>query len=98
MVNEFSTPQQYALILGGSSGLGLATARKLAAHGMGIIIVHRNTRAEMKAVTEVFQSIKDMGFPFHAFNIDILDQGKRADLIAFLKEYNIKISCLVHSI
>jgi enoyl-[acyl-carrier protein] reductase III len=98
MVNEFSTPQQYALILGGSSGLGLATAQKLAAHGMGVIIVHRNTRVEMKAVTEAFQSIKDMGFPFHAFNIDILDKGKRSDLISFLKDYNIKIGCLVHSI
>lgn len=98
MVNEFSTPQQYALILGGSSGLGLATAQKLAAHGMGIIIVHRNTRAEMKDITAVFQSIKDLGFPFHAFNIDILDKEKRIDLITFLKEYNIKIKCVVHSI
>jgi enoyl-[acyl-carrier protein] reductase I len=33
MVKEFEHKNEWALILGGSSGLGLATAKKLAKHG-----------------------------------------------------------------
>ena len=33
----------WALILGGSSGLGLATAKKLASHGYHILIIHRDS-------------------------------------------------------
>jgi enoyl-[acyl-carrier protein] reductase I len=98
MVNEFSSPQQYALVLGGSSGLGLATAEKLAAHGMGVVVVHRNTRAEMKDITLYFESMRKTNIPFHAFNIDILDKAKREELIAFAKSENIRFNCVVHSI
>ena len=45
MVKEFKEKKEWALILGGSSGLGLATAKKLARHGMNICIVHRNSRS-----------------------------------------------------
>ena len=34
----------WGVILGGSSGFGLATALKLAAHGMNLCIVHRDRR------------------------------------------------------
>ena len=47
MVREFKIKKEWALILGGSSGLGLATAKKLAQHGMNICIVHRNTRVQI---------------------------------------------------
>ena len=46
MVKEFKNKNYWALILGGSSGLGLATAKKLAKHGMNICIVHRNSRSQ----------------------------------------------------
>ena len=35
----------WGVILGGSSGFGLATAHKLAAHGMHLCLVHRDRRA-----------------------------------------------------
>ncbi|MGB6151202.1 MAG: SDR family NAD(P)-dependent oxidoreductase, partial [Pricia sp.] len=37
--------KQWALVLGGSSGLGVATAKKLAMHGFNIIIVHRDRKS-----------------------------------------------------
>ena len=37
-------PDFWALILGGSSGFGLATARKLSAHGMNLCLVHRDRK------------------------------------------------------
>jgi len=33
--------KKWAIVLGGSSGLGLATAKKLAGKGYHLIIVHR---------------------------------------------------------
>ena len=47
-MEEFEDKNEWALILGGSSGLGLATAKKLAKHGMNICIVHRNSRTQQK--------------------------------------------------
>ena len=46
--------QQWALILGGSSGFGLATAKKLARHGMSIAVVHRDRRGAMKTIAAGF--------------------------------------------
>ena len=98
MVKEFSIPQQYALILGGSSGLGLASAKKLAEQGMGIVLIHRSTRSEMKEVDITFESIKKNGTPFYAFNIDVLNEDKRKELIAFAKAENIRFKFVLHSI
>jgi len=98
MVKEFEQPQQFALILGGSSGLGLASARKLAAHGMGIVVIHRNTRAEMKDVDTAFAEIAVTGVPFFSFNTDVADSNRRGELIAWARERQIVFSCVLHSI
>lgn len=87
-----------ALILGGSSGLGLAAAKKLAAHGMGICIVHRNSRAEMNAIAEEFDVIRKTGVPFHSFNADAALDATREDTIALLQEFKGKFRCLLHSV
>ena len=47
MVKEFEN-NDWALILGGSRGLGLASAKKLAKHGMNICIVHRDRKSDMQ--------------------------------------------------
>jgi enoyl-[acyl-carrier protein] reductase III len=36
---------QWAIILGGSSGFGFAAVEKLAAHGMNIAVLYRETSA-----------------------------------------------------
>jgi enoyl-[acyl-carrier protein] reductase I len=70
MEREFQDKKQWAVILGGSSGLGLATARKLALHGMNICVVHRTLRAEMKQVLEDFRSLENQGVSVLSFNKD----------------------------
>ena len=57
MVKEFEDKNEWALILGGSSGLGLATAKKLAKHGMNICIVHRNSRSQLPDIEKEFNKI-----------------------------------------
>jgi len=98
MVKEFAQHDYRALILGGSSGLGLASARKLAEHGMGICIVHRDTRASMKAVAAAFEQIKRTGVPFSAFNLDAADTDSRKAVIEALGADQGRFRCLLHSI
>ncbi|MSP63125.1 MAG: SDR family oxidoreductase [Myxococcales bacterium] len=78
----------WALILGGSSGFGLATAQKLARHGMNIAIVHRDRRGAMASIETGFDAIREAGVRFASWNIDALSEaGKKTvldDLTAHL--------------
>lgn len=101
MVKEFEQTNYWALILGGSSGLGLASAQKLAQHGMNICVVHRNRKAELPAIDKEFEKIKKQNVKFISFNVDALNEEKRAQIILTLHENigkNGKIRTLIHSI
>ncbi len=76
----------WALILGGSSGFGLATASKLAHHGMNIAIVHRDRRGAMKTIDPEFQRIRDTGVSLVTFNVDALSDKGRATVLDGLAE------------
>ncbi len=65
-------PDYWALILGGSSGFGLATAKKLSRHGMNICIVHRDRRGAMKRLELEYQEIRDTGVQVLVYNVNAL--------------------------
>ena len=101
MIKEFEHKNYWALILGGSSGLGLATAKKLAKHGMNICVIHRNSRVQEAAINLEFDAIKSEGIQFKSYNVDAFKQEKRTAIISELK--NIlgvqgNIRTLVHSV
>jgi enoyl-[acyl-carrier protein] reductase III len=101
MVKEFASHQYWALILGGSNGLGLATARKLAQHGMHICIVHRDPRIEMERINHDFDEIRASGVSLLTFNADALQPEKRNEILSTLKTAMGPDGCvrtLVHSI
>jgi len=101
MVKEFEKHQYWAIILGGSSGLGLASALKLAAHGMNICIVHRNTRAEMTQVEAEFSTIRSLGIKLLTYNMDVIKSENIASILEDFKEQagtKDKVRCLLHSI
>jgi enoyl-[acyl-carrier protein] reductase III len=101
MVKDFKNTNYWALILGGSSGLGLASAQKLARHGMNICIVHRNRKAEMAKIENEFEKIKAHKVDFISFNLDALNEEKRRQIIEELKRklgQNGRIRTLIHSI
>jgi len=85
-MKEFEDKNEWALILGGSSGLGLATAKKLAKHGMNICIVHRNSKAQQKNIEVAFEEIAKNGIEFVSYNTDGLNLEKRTALIEDLQE------------
>jgi enoyl-[acyl-carrier protein] reductase III len=100
-MNDFQDKNYWALILGGSSGLGLATAKKLAKHGMNICIIHRNSRAQEDGVNSEFETIIAEGIQFKSYNVDAFKSEKREQIISELKalftsEGNIRT--LVHSV
>ena len=101
MVRRFENSNYWALILGGSSGLGLASAKKLASEGMNICIIHRNSRAEMEIINKEFSSIKNQNIQFISLNKDILNPQHQQDILTELKTAlgsAGKIRCLLHSI
>jgi enoyl-[acyl-carrier protein] reductase III len=74
---------QWGVVLGGSSGLGLAAARRLARDGMSLFIVHRDRRAAMPAIQAAFEDLRRTGVRVVAVNADAV--AARADLIRQVK-------------
>jgi enoyl-[acyl-carrier protein] reductase III len=101
MVKEFESHSYWTLILGGSSGLGLASAFKLARHGMNICIVHRNGRAEAEAIEKEFTRIRETGIKLLTFNTDVIKTESRKRIVKTLKDElgaTGRVRCLLHSI
>ncbi len=91
----------WALILGGSSGFGLATAHELSRHGVHLCIVHRDRRGAMGRIQTEWDAIQDRGVTLLTFNEDALDSQRRGDILdalgAALGEES-KVRVLLHSI
>ena len=74
-------PDFWAVIVGGSSGFGLATAQKLAAHGMNLCIVHRDRRSIMTRITPEFERLSQTGVRVLTFNLDGLSSEGRTRVL-----------------
>ncbi len=100
MVNDF-IDNNWAVIIGGSSGLGLASAKKLAKHGMNICIIHRDRKSSMQIINDNFDTIKALGVQLISFNIDATRSDKRDEVVKELKDKLSKsgrIKTLIHSL
>ena len=72
---------EWALILGASSGFGEACALALADAGMNIFGVHLDRRSTFSQVEQVVQSIKNKGREVQFFNVNAADAEKRTATI-----------------
>lgn len=91
----------WALILGGSSGFGLATAQKLSLHGMNICVVHRDRKGAMSRIGPEFDKIKATGVQFLSYNVNALAPEGVAQVLDGLKTAlgkNGKVRMMMHSI
>jgi NAD(P)-dependent dehydrogenase (short-subunit alcohol dehydrogenase family) len=92
--------EEWGLILGGSSGFGLATAHKLAAHGMNLALVHRDRRGAMHRIEPEFEKLRGAGVQLRTWNADALDPAKRAEIVGELGSLlgSGRVKMLLHSI
>lgn len=93
-MNEFKN--QWAIILGGSSGLGLASAKKLASEGMNLCIVHRDRKSNLPNFEEEVDKMKAHGILIKTFNQNALDNAVRLQIIEQLPKNSVCL--LLHSI
>lgn len=96
-----SKVRSWAIILGGSKGLGLATAQRLSEDGYAICIVHRDRRADLTNIENEFARIKQKAPAFSSFNADAVNPQKRKEVIQQIKselKEGDKIKVLIHSI
>ena len=71
----------WGLILGGSSGFGLATAQRLAGNGMNLVVVHRDRRGAMARIEPEFEKVRAFGVELLTFNADALDAAVRGQIL-----------------
>ena len=93
---------QWAIILGGSSGFGFAAAEKLAAHGMNIAVLYRETSAAERLLKEKFNGIAAAaGVIIDTYNVNALDSASRASFLhqfAARTGHQRSVRLLLHSI
>lgn len=98
MVKDFEN--KYALILGGSSGLGYASALKLAQHGMNLIIFYRAARIQNEEIEGRFELLRSYDIQLLTINSDATREDQLDEQLgkikAFLKDQ--KVYLLLHSI
>jgi enoyl-[acyl-carrier protein] reductase III len=73
--------QQWALVLGASSGFGEATSRLLAERGLDVCGVHLDRRAGMAHVEEITAAIRERGRQALFFNVNAADHEKRRSVL-----------------
>src|SRR5829696_8274168 len=78
--------ERWALILGGSSGMGEATARALAAAGYNICGIHLDFRAGLQHVEDLKADLGKAGAEVLYINMNAADDEKRAGALAQLGE------------
>jgi NAD(P)-dependent dehydrogenase (short-subunit alcohol dehydrogenase family) len=93
---EVHSGDYWAIILGGSSGLGLATAKKLAEHGMNICLVHRDRKIMLPKLEIDITEILSHGVKIMNFNKDILVNTNRDEILSKLPKNSVKL--LLHSV
>lgn len=88
------------MILGGSSGLGLATAQKLAKEGFNLIVVHRNRRTDLDEIRTAFKKLEGIGAQVLTYNIDATNADKQDQVLDDVLKHltDERITVLIHSI
>jgi enoyl-[acyl-carrier protein] reductase I len=100
MTRRFSR-DEWAVILGGSSGFGLASALRLSRGGMSVAVVHRDRRSQLAEVEARFEPLRRSEAGFFAVNSDALAPAAReATINALRRELGEtgRVRLLLHSI
>jgi enoyl-[acyl-carrier protein] reductase III len=94
----YSFENEWALILGASSGFGEATALELSHRGMNIVGIHLDRKATLPNVERIIKGIENYGRKALFFNVNAADEQKREEILNTLDEKKISIKVLFHSL
>jgi enoyl-[acyl-carrier protein] reductase I len=97
----FANSNEWAVILGGSSGIGLACAHKLASEGLNIWIFHRDRKKDLPAFEKAMEEMRSKGVEVLNSNVDATDEKhiiSSVKMIQDRKNNKVKIKLLLHSI
>ncbi len=101
MEPHFKNKNYWAVILGGSSGIGLGIAQKMANEGMNLVIVHRDRKKTASIFLEKMEVLRSTGVQIICKNVDALRSEERQNVLNELKNQfrdKDKIRLLVHAI
>ena len=87
--------KQWALILGASSGIGAACAKKLAESGLNIYGIY--LRKPQSVVDELTDYIKSQNVDVCFHKMNAMNEDKRLEVMNNLKDLG-KVKCFIHSI
>ena len=91
--------QDWALILGSSSGFGSATCRELAGRGIHIYGVHLDRKVGIEPVNELVNDLKKCGVEVRFKNMNAADAEKRQIVIEELKSLgDVRVKIFMHSL
>ena len=91
--------ENWALILGASSGFGAAACKKLASSGINIYGIHLDRKSSMDSVNKLIEEIKLNNVKVIFNNMSATDENKRNSVIDELKIMNnIRIKIFMHSL
>lgn len=93
--------KEYALVIGGSRGLGLATVRKLLLEGIPVIAVHRDLGKDLPGIEADFAGLGTQSVPFYSIHKDAIQDKGRVEILRQIRDIigaTHKIGLLVHSI
>lgn len=100
-MNDVPHIKDFAIVLGGSQGLGLATVRKLLLEGIPVIAIHRDMRKDMEQITVEFDSLSGGSTPFYSIHKDAIREKGQVEILREIKKIlgqGAKVRLLVHSI
>lgn len=91
---------KHALVIGGSSGIGLATVKKLAAHGCNVTIIHRDRKQGVMELEETSSNLSEkFNVSISCFNIDATNSEKIGECLQSIKESAIpKFDTVLHAV
>lgn len=75
----------WAFILGGSSGFGLAAAEIFAAKGYNLFVVHRDRKVNMPSIEMAFEQIRKKKVLLVSMNINANDCENRTEIVGKLE-------------
>ena len=81
---HFKGKKYWAVILGGSSGFGLASAQLLAHKGMNLCIIHRDRRQRLAEIEGQLEALRRLGIDVISYNQDALKEDNRKSILEAL--------------